>query len=215
MSSKKAQPKCPCCGQPRHVTECRIFFDQLRAAARQYSGTLGISKAEVNDRYYAHHTNNNSSHWACDACLKSGKAIVGAPEKQLFCDFPPHFAYFDREKVCRVCREAFVFDKREQQHWYEQLSFWVQATRVYCRKCQADKKQRDRISQLLHDFDYGDADRLKEIVSFYLERKKYDKARHHLTLGKKHRQRDSAEYAWLDQWAAEIKEIARKETPGA
>lgn len=209
MSSKKEQPGCPCCGQPRHVSECRIFFDQLRASARRYSGTPGISKAEISDRYYAHHPNDGSSYWACDACLETGKAIIGVPEKQLFCDCPPHFAYFDREKVCRVCKEAFVFDKAEQKHWYEQCGFWVQATRVYCRKCQAAKKQRDRIAQLMSDFDYQDTDRLKEIVSFYLAQKEYDKARHHLTLGKKHRQRGSDEYAWLDRWAAEIKEIAK------
>ncbi len=162
--------------------------------------------------YYAHQGEVRIS-WACDACLEAGNALIGVPEKQLFCDFSPHFAYFDREKVCRVCKEAFVFDKGEQQHWYEGLGFWVQATRVYCRQCQADKKQRDRISQLLHGFDYQDTDRLKEIVSFYLERKEYDKAKHHLTLGKKHRQRESDEYAWLDGWAAEIKEIVKKETP--
>jgi hypothetical protein len=190
-------------------------LDQLRALDKRYAGTLGVSKAEVNDRYYAHYTNDESSYWACDACIGAGKAIIGLPEKQLFCDFPPHFAYFDREKICRVCKEAFVFDKQEQQHWYEQLRFWVQATRVYCRKCQADKKQRDSISQLLHEFDYQDTDRLKEIVSFYLEKKEYDKAKHHLTVAKKHWQRGSTEYTWLDQWAAEIKAIAKREIPGA
>ena len=163
--------------------------------------------------YYWSEASERDLDWACDACLEAGKAIIGVPGKQLFCDVPPHFAYFDREKVCRVCKEAFVFDKGEQRHWYEHLGFWVQATRVYCRKCQADKKQRDRISQLMRDFDYQDTDRLKEIVSFYLEQKEYDKAKHHLTLGKKHRQRGSDEYAWLDQWTAEIKEIAKKDNP--
>jgi hypothetical protein len=117
--------------------------------------------------------------------------------------------------VCRACKEEFVFDKREQQHWYEHLGFWVQTTKVYCKKCQTNKKLRDRISQLLYELDYLDTDRLREIVSFYLERKEYGKAKYHLAVGKKHQQRGSTEYAQLDQWATEIKAIEKKENPGA
>ncbi|MDJ1503651.1 zinc-ribbon domain containing protein [Xanthocytophaga agilis] len=147
--------------------------------------------------------------WACDECLQNGKAIKGDPTKQLFCHAPPHFAYFDKEKECRVCKETFVFTKSEQQYWYDHLNFWVQATRIYCLKCQSAKKQQDRISQLLNNFDYLDIEKLKEVVALYLTQGNYEKAKYHLTRGKKLRQRDSLEYINLDSWINEIKKIEK------
>lgn len=210
VSKKKLLQKCPCCKQPRRLSECRIFSNQVRALIGNYPNKLHVSDLELLGNYSGSRAHEESVQWACDECIESKRAITGEPRKQLFLDYPPYFAYFDQEKVCRVCQQIFVFEKGEQQHWYEHLRFWVQATRVYCKDCQSEKRQLDRLSQLLYNFQYTDWEPLKEIVGIYLQRKEYDKAKNHLSMSKKHWPKDSSQYHELDQWNIQIKELEKK-----
>lgn len=124
--------------------------------------------------------------WACDDCLNSGKALLGNPEAQLYCDFDPYLAYFDLDKVCEKCHKDYVFRKEEQKYWYETLKFWVQSRPKHCTKCRQEvreeKKLNSELSILLKDKEklmVGDMERLSEI---YNEINKPDKSRYYKNL---------------------------------
>ena len=91
--------------------------------------------------------------WACDGCLRSGKAIIAHPEKQTFCSRPPFLAYFDSEKICNTCKQVFLFWAKEQVFWYETLKFWVQSKAKNCPTCR--KKARERKNQNTYTLRYS------------------------------------------------------------
>lgn len=150
--------------------------------------------------------------WACEECLQSQRAIKGEPNKQLFCDVAPHFAYFDKLGSCRDCGIVFTFSKIEQQHWYEQLGFWVQAEKVRCTACQRLKKRRDSFSQLVAANDYTNLSVVQEIISFYLEGKKFQKAKQFLAIGKRNYAENSAEFAALQKLLETVKQTEKTVT---
>lgn len=134
-------------------------------------------------------------HWACDTCLHSGKALIGHPEAQLYCDFEPYLAYVSYEKECETCHQAFVFSKEEQQHWYETLRFWVQSKPKQCPSCRREvreeKKLNTELSTLLMEKEkltIQDMERLSEI---YEEIQKPDKSKYYQSLVAKAKKKDS------------------------
>jgi hypothetical protein len=89
--------------------------------------------------------------WACDACLDSGRATEGDPQKQLYCDFDPWLAYFDSEKTCENCGSDYIFTRQEQLLWYEKFRFWVQSKPKYCAACRKIKRQKKRMNKELSE----------------------------------------------------------------
>lgn len=192
----------------REPSEQQTFLRQLNLEVpeKRYVTLSGV----LLENAYWSDAKNGQVDWACDNCLQTQRAIKGDPKKQLFCDFAPHFAYFDKSGNCRDCGVSFVFSKTEQQHWYEQLGFWVQAEKVRCDACQQLKRQRDRFSQLMAANDYTNLSEVREIVAFYLAGKEYQKVRQFLALGKKQYAKVSAGFAALEALLADVRQAEKE-----
>lgn len=123
----KAKPEkatCPCCGKERGREQLRKIL------GRKYKTWGGTSVIE--DIGWLSSWLRN---WACDVCLKEGKAAMGNPDVQRYCDYTPYFMYVDRPKQCRSCGKDFFFTRSEQKYWYETLQFWVQSEPKQCAPC--------------------------------------------------------------------------------
>jgi hypothetical protein len=60
----------------------------------------------------------------------------------------PRLCYVDMLRGCRKCGRDFIFFAREQQYWYEQLGFWVEADCVHCPECRrSDHRLRQRFQR--------------------------------------------------------------------
>lgn len=210
---KRAKPhnslRCPCCGEMRGPAEHQEFLKQLEkeAPANTYITLSGV----LLGNYYWHNAKKGEVDWACDECLDAHRAIKGQPAKQLFCDFAPHFAYFDKVRNCRDCGVEFLFSKAEQQRWYEQLRFWAQAEKVRCKSCQQLKKQHDRFSQLMAANNYTDYEALQEIIAYYSQNKAYAKAKQFLATGKSKFAEGSIEFSQLDTLLNSVRKIEQQE----
>ncbi|MDR3637852.1 MAG: zinc-ribbon domain containing protein [Isosphaeraceae bacterium] len=63
----------------------------------------------------------------------------------------PRYCYVDMLKGCRKCGRDFIFFAREQQYWYEELGFWVDADCVHCPECRRSNQHlRQRLKRFSH-----------------------------------------------------------------
>ncbi|RTQ44718.1 hypothetical protein EJV47_27385 [Hymenobacter gummosus] len=210
--------RCPCCQRLRDIDEYQTFLRQINALPPQ--SNVGRQRGRLLTNYYwdAARHQPGTLHWACDQCLEAGRASLGDVSRQHeHCFALPHFAYYDQEKTCRDCGRAFVFSRGEQQHWYEELQFWVEATRVRCPACSRRKHERDRLSRLLAAPDYTDLARTREILQLLLSFGNYARARLYLAQSRKLFAHGSPEYHWLQAWRADInaREQAGPDAPPA
>lgn len=90
--------------------------------------------------------------WACDVCLRAGKADIATITKQNYC-WHPRYAYFDSHFQCTSCGIAFVFDRSEKRFWYETLGFWIESEPRHCPACRKEvrqwKSENTKLSELL------------------------------------------------------------------
>ncbi len=81
--------------------------------------------------------------------------------RQRFTVFPILY-YVDMLLVCRGCRRPYLFFAREQQYWYEELGFSVDARCVDCTDCRRSEHRRrqraERYAQLIRKDDRDDAE---------------------------------------------------------
>jgi hypothetical protein len=154
---KKAKKKyaiCPCCLTPTHRTEMDVCISLLenweRKIYRHYN--------ELNlDPYNAFI--DSSFEWACDACLKNGKAITASPQLQTTAG-DPNMAYYDTSIKCRTCSSDFLFTKEEKKYWYEQLKFWTECTAVNCLPCRRQIRELKKENKILSDILKKDQDKI-------------------------------------------------------
>lgn len=92
-----------------------------------------LTEADIRASFYRHR----------DATIAPESAIAADPSRQNFSTFP-RGCYVDILKVCRDCQRSFVFDAREQQHWYEVLGFYVDADCVRCPPCRRERQTHRR-----------------------------------------------------------------------
>ena len=85
--------------------------------------------------------------WACNECLVQQRALPGDLSIQKWCDYPPHFAYYDLTRQCSDCQKEFVWSKTEQHYWYEQLLFWVQSLPNQCLPCRRHRRKHNAANQ--------------------------------------------------------------------
>jgi hypothetical protein len=68
----------------------------------------------------------------------------------------------DTLKQCRDCSRPFIFFAREQQHWYEELGFYIDADCVHCpeyrRSDQQLRRRFRRYSECIGRTDIDDRD---------------------------------------------------------
>lgn len=91
------------------------------------------SEKEIRGSYFAYRT----------ATIFPATAIRADLSRQNYSVFPRGY-YVDILKTCRRCKVEFVFSAREQQHWYEELGFYVDADCVHCLECRRSNQQLKR-----------------------------------------------------------------------
>ena len=192
----------------RGPAEQQIFLGQiaLEVPAKRYVTLSGIFLED----FYWTEAKKGLVDWACDRCLRAGIAIQGQPARQLFCDFAPHFAYFNKAGICRDCGGKFTFPKSEQQYWYEELGFWVQAEKVRCEACQQLKKRRDRFSQLMAVNNYSDLEAIREIIAYYLQNKEFHKAKQFLAAGQRNCVENNSVFIVLNELIVSAQRLDKK-----
>lgn len=72
--------------------------------------------------------------------------IVAVPSRQNY-TVMPRTDYFDVLRKCRDCRRWFVFFAREQQHWFEELQFFVDSTCLRCGECRRQQRHRKEVQR--------------------------------------------------------------------
>lgn len=185
MSKKKKKPlACPCCR--KRVGEKGI---KKVLALFPYEGAVTVSGTTAIESFVLT-TNTFNAEWACDACLESGKALIGQPKKQTyFRESTPYLAYRDRHFTCNQCEEDFLFSKEEQQHWYEKLQFVIYARPKQCLSCRKEirrgKQLNTELSKLLEKGTPNDVEQLSRIAEIYEQMEKPDKVKFYLNAVKK------------------------------
>jgi hypothetical protein len=82
-------------------------------------------------------------HWGYQNETIFPESAIPANVARQNCSVVPRQWYVDVLKRCRDCKRPFIFFAREQQHWFEELGFWINADCVRCVKCRkSDQKLR-------------------------------------------------------------------------
>jgi hypothetical protein len=131
---------CPVCGKDVNLTEQQALSkDRVKVPwfSTYEAILLHIKEGGGEDP----HSDRKIIHWACNDCICTGKALLADSKEQTFCDCYPYLAYFDEERECQECGTKYIFDKSEQQYWYEKLKFWVQSRPTHCKECYKKRHQ--------------------------------------------------------------------------
>jgi Probable zinc-ribbon domain len=126
---------CPCCGQSRNVSEkvapLRIELLMRAQAANWLTVEVGWSVTAARHKWLT---------WACEACIKAGRALEAKPWVQAYGYNSPQFAYVDEVKTCSDCGNEFVFAATEQAFWYETLEFLIYSRPKQCVSCRHKRR---------------------------------------------------------------------------
>ncbi|HCI78515.1 MAG TPA: hypothetical protein DHW02_02355 [Ktedonobacter sp.] len=129
---------CPCCGQKRNVTNETPLIQVQKIFSHACLTHENWAEYYAEGSFY----HWGGMQWACNYCMREGIAIEGKPHLQMFCDYPPYLAYFDKTYTCSDCLNAFIFNKEEQRYWYEELKFWVQSYPKQCLECRRKRRKK-------------------------------------------------------------------------
>ena len=91
-------------------------------------------------------------HWQYQEDRIFPQSVLAADvSRQNFALYPRLF-YVDMLATCRKCQRPFLFFAKEQQHWFEDLGFYVDADCVHCPLCRRilhrEKSRLKRYAQL-------------------------------------------------------------------
>jgi hypothetical protein len=143
--NKKKYAICPCCLTPTHRTEMAVCISLLETWERK------VYRQDNDLNLDAYNTFIDSSfEWACDACLRNGKAITASPALQKT-GGDPNIAYYDASLICRNCGKDFRFTKEEKKLWYEKFKFWTECTAVNCLQCRRQIREFKSDNKILSD----------------------------------------------------------------
>ena len=140
-SGKKAKARvpdliCPCCGVSRNVSEqvapLRIELQMQTHKPVWANLELGWSVTAARNKWLS---------WACEACIKAGRALEAKPWLQNHGCFLMKFAYVDEVKTCSDCGNEFVFAATEQLYWYETLEFLIYSEPKQCVSCRHKRRK--------------------------------------------------------------------------
>ncbi|MBD0404087.1 zinc-ribbon domain containing protein [Flammeovirga sp. EKP202] len=165
---------CPCCKEQK-LEKDLIHLLKWR---KQYSFPyLGLNdELDLDDE--------EKVRWACDACIKTKRAILAQPKKQDYSCYP-YFVYFDIKRNCNSCNREYIYTKEEQFFWYEELgnNYWSRANNCWeCRRIKREEKNKNiRLSKLLETPIENDISSLTEVIEIYLNLGKYDKAKFYMS----------------------------------
>lgn len=177
--------ECPCC----HNLVDKNSLTKTITIAPFNQQSITVDAALV-DAFIFSLKNYSLYQWACDKCFKSEKAILANPQKQNYSAWGyPNLAYFDKNRTCRSCQSKFTFSKKEQQYWYEELQFFIEAKAVHCLPCrkqiQAEKLLNSQLSELLRNGDPKNVKDLANIALLYKEMGKTEKWKEYIAKSRK------------------------------
>lgn len=165
--------QCPGCGQQasaEHLLETEQRMIQHWGPTRRPDG-WSILLAQERNRWF---------HWACTSCLRSGRAVLADPTRQVFCCDHPYFAYVDEERICVECGGAFVVRAAEKLHWYESLRFHLASQPIRCAPCRKRRRRgkgvQRAIGAALAALDPENAESLAGVAALYEEIGSIEKA---------------------------------------
>ncbi len=167
MKSRNQKLKCPCCGKDRPLspTLAPMRFEAVLKERRPNS-------IWDEPEWTVRAARQGWLKWACEDCVRNGRALEARPWLQLFHTFPPRLAYYDQELVCRKCDQHFVFTRKEQKRWFEELKIWAQAEPARCPRCRragrAEAQNQKELVQALKDLDSASAASLARVADLYL-----------------------------------------------
>ncbi len=152
LKSKAPRVTCSCCNETRAISETvsplRIELEMLKAAPPRFIFETGWSVLAAQ---------SGSLIWACETCLRTGRALEAKPLLQSYGYGHPKFAYFDQFQTCSDCGQEFIFSASEQTFWYETLEFPSFSTPRQCPNCRrkrrAVKKANTKLSEMLASFE--------------------------------------------------------------
>jgi hypothetical protein len=158
---------CPCCGQSRNVSEkvapLRIEL-LMRAQAPDWSN--------LKEDWSVNAARHRWLFWACETCIKAGRALEAKPWLQTYGYNSPKFAYVDEVKTCSDCGIEFVFAATEQLFWYETLGFLIFAFPKQCVSCRHKRRKIKQanleISEMLGSFE-GSIPELLQLADLYTQ----------------------------------------------
>ena len=101
--------------------------------------------------------------WSRDVTFQES-AIPADVGKQNFSTMSHLHWYVDTLRDCRMCKRPFLFFAREQQYWYEELRFRVEADCHECVECRASlrtvRRRLKRYGELVGERELADVDML-------------------------------------------------------
>lgn len=188
METGKIQ--CPCCDLLKDQNEVQTLLEQFYLMK---SGALKSKEVTIDFDWLVSMLEGGWKQWACDQCLKSGKAIIADSSKMNFTVSPKYLAYFDKKITCETCKKDFIFSAQEQQYWFETLKFWQDSYPKKCLTCRKKIRQQSALHTELFnltkdlDKDNPDPNQLQRITEIYEELgvATTEKARRYTTLMKK------------------------------
>lgn len=169
---------CPACDHERPLASQRGLLDAERAwfVDRSRDAPPGHPFAPLPDgmqRLAANRGTAGRWFWACDLCLKSGRALGADVRKQHLGLGTPFAAYVDRPFACADCGAPSVFTAREQQHWFEALRFLIWVHPKECLACRRKRHAKTRtntaLAEALAGLDAKDASQLDAVAALYAE----------------------------------------------
>jgi len=176
VTARGRAARCPACGKRRDVDKQRALRKVEDAwRARQASRLAPDSPFYPREGHMRQLALSDDSRWfwACDACVRSGRAVVADPMKQTLGLGSPFAAYVDRPFRCEDCGTNSVFSAREQQHWFENLRFLIWVYPKQCLPCRAARRHRVRtneaLAKALHGLDPSDPAQLESVAHLYEE----------------------------------------------
>jgi hypothetical protein len=142
MTKPKQRDKlrCPRCGKSRPVADSNL----LRAEADWLA--TGAFDTRLGSGWSVEAARAGEIQWACNHCIRAGRALEGRPAAQTWRHHNPYFAFIDTKLRCEDCGQQFVFAAAEQRYWYETLKFWAQSRPKQCIPCRQARRARRRAS---------------------------------------------------------------------
>ncbi|MEM7190740.1 MAG: zinc-ribbon domain containing protein, partial [Pseudomonadota bacterium] len=105
------------------------FVDHPRYGNTPIRSRTPITEGEMRAAYWGY----NRRHLP-DIIYFPETAIRADPSRQ-YAGYGWRRYYVDIARTCRTCRRWFLFFALEQQHWYEELGFFIDADCVECQEC--------------------------------------------------------------------------------
>ena len=183
MNKETNKLECPCCNNFKTPHEVQILLKQFsfKEAIMDFNSVCSILK-------------HGWTQWACDQCLKRGKAIQSDPSKMNLTVTPKYLAYFDTIVECNNCKKDFIFSATEQQYWFETLRFREESYPNKCLTCRKKVRQKKdlntELSNLIANLDKENPDQLQRIAEIYAEMGITEKSKHYNTLARKKRSKN-------------------------